>query len=74
MVCCSTHVGCVCSSKDRVSYCRPRQELHRLTIDRFKGAYCTVWEHEPLLELFGEMDVVADTLPEMAEKVMAASS
>ncbi|KAH6722799.1 haloacid dehalogenase-like hydrolase [Leptodontidium sp. 2 PMI_412] len=40
----------------------------------FKGAYCTVWEKEPLLELFGEMEVIADTLPEMADKVIAAAS
>lgn len=39
----------------------------------FKGAYCTVWEKEPLQELFGDMEVIADTLPEMAEKVIAAS-
>lgn len=43
-----------------------------LYLDRFKGAYCTVWEQEPLLELFGDMDVVANTLPEMAEKVIVA--
>lgn len=43
-----------------------------LYLNRFKGAYCTVWEQEPLLELFGDMDVVADTLPEMAEKVITA--
>lgn len=41
--------------------------------DRFRTAYCTVWEKEPLPELFGEMDVVADTLAEMAGKVVAAA-
>jgi 2-haloacid dehalogenase len=32
-----------------------------------------VWEREPLINLFGEMDVLSDTLPEMADKVIAAS-
>ena len=41
---------------------------------RFKGAYCTIWEKEPLQELFGDMEVIADTLPEMADKVIAAVS
>lgn len=45
----------------------------RLTDDRFRGAYCTVWEKEPLTELFGEMDVIAETLPEMAEKIIKAT-
>ncbi|KZF25801.1 HAD-like protein [Xylona heveae TC161] len=39
----------------------------------FKGAYCTVFEKEPLLELFGDMEVVADTLPEMADKIISMS-
>ncbi|KAI0473621.1 haloacid dehalogenase-like hydrolase [Xylariaceae sp. FL0804] len=39
----------------------------------FKGAYCTVLEMEPLHEVFGEMDVVADTLPDMADKIIAAA-
>ena len=42
-----------------------------LTICRFRGAYCTVWEREPLTELFGHMDVIADSLPEMADKVIS---
>ncbi|KAL4875735.1 HAD-like domain-containing protein [Aspergillus karnatakaensis] len=37
----------------------------------FKGAYSAVWEKEPLTELFGEMDVIDDTLPGMAEKIIA---
>lgn len=41
---------------------------------RFKGAWCSVWEKEPCTEVFGELDVLADTLPEMAEKIIAASS
>jgi 2-haloacid dehalogenase len=40
----------------------------------FRGAYCTVYEKESCSEIFDEaMDVVADTLPEMAEKIVAAS-
>lgn len=41
---------------------------------RFKGAYCSVWESEPLENIFGKMDVLSDTLPEMAEKIIAASA
>ena len=62
-----------------------------LTLSRFKGAYCSVWETEPLTDIFGEMDVLvrtsvssratpkadvsrkSDTLPEMADKIIAAS-
>lgn len=40
---------------------------------RFHGAYCTILEAEPLYDVFGEMDVVAPTLPEMAEKIIAAT-
>ncbi|KAK4546102.1 hypothetical protein LTR36_002239 [Oleoguttula mirabilis] len=40
----------------------------------FKGAYCTVYEKEPCLEVFGgEMDVIADSLLTMADLVIAAS-
>lgn len=42
-----------------------------ITLDRFKGAYCTVLEQEALTNLFGEMDVIDDTLPGMAEKIIA---
>lgn len=41
------------------------------TFDRFKGAYCTVLEQEALTNLFGEMDVIDDTLSGMAEKIIA---
>lgn len=41
--------------------------------DRFKGAYCTVWEKEPCTDLFGEMDVMADSFPDMARKIINAS-
>ncbi|OQE31351.1 hypothetical protein PENSTE_c001G01049 [Penicillium steckii] len=40
----------------------------------FKGAYCTVLEKEPLPELFGEMDVIDDTLPGMADKIIAGQA
>ncbi|KAJ5172863.1 hypothetical protein N7492_005456 [Penicillium capsulatum] len=40
----------------------------------FKGAYCTVLELEPLHDLFGEMDVVDDSLPGMADKIIAAQA
>lgn len=33
----------------------------------FKTAYCKALEKEPLEELFGKMDVVSDTLPELAD-------
>ncbi|ROV92240.1 hypothetical protein VPNG_09647 [Cytospora leucostoma] len=39
----------------------------------FHGAYCTVLEAEPLQEIFGDMDVVAASLPEMAEKIIAST-
>lgn len=66
-------MGRISSKKYRVSRRNSRSRFdHSDTAARFKGAYCTVWEKEPLLELFGEMDVVAETLPEMAERVIAA--
>ncbi|KAL4951020.1 HAD-like domain-containing protein [Aspergillus filifer] len=37
----------------------------------FKGAYTAIWEKEPLTELFGEMDVMDETLPGMADKIIA---
>lgn len=41
---------------------------------RFKGAYCSVYEKEDCKELFDvDMDVMADTLPEMAKKMIEAS-
>ncbi|KAL1647331.1 hypothetical protein SLS58_002659 [Diplodia intermedia] len=40
----------------------------------FKGAYTSVWEKEPCTEIFGEMDVMAETPLEMADKIIAASS
>ncbi|RDW75946.1 HAD-like protein [Coleophoma crateriformis] len=40
----------------------------------FKGAWCSVWEKEPCTEIFGNIDVTADTFPEMADKIIAYSS
>jgi 2-haloacid dehalogenase len=41
----------------------------------FRGAYCTIYEQDLCEELFGEnkMDVIADSLLEMAEKIVQAS-
>lgn len=42
---------------------------------RFRGAYCSIWEGEGLPELYGgAMEVMSDTLPEMADKIIAASN
>ncbi|KZL80103.1 haloacid dehalogenase-like hydrolase [Colletotrichum incanum] len=39
----------------------------------FKAAYCSALEGEALPEIFGEMDVVAETLPSMADKIITTS-
>ncbi|KAF4635579.1 hypothetical protein G7Y89_g2514 [Cudoniella acicularis] len=40
----------------------------------FRGAYCSEYEKEACLEIFDtKMDVIADTLPEMADKIIKAS-
>lgn len=40
----------------------------------FRGAYCSAYEQEPCEELFGKtMEVMADTLPAMADGIIAAS-
>ncbi|KAG9564259.1 2-haloalkanoic acid dehalogenase, partial [Aureobasidium melanogenum] len=40
----------------------------------FKGAYCSIFEKEDCKELFDvDMDVMADTLPEMAKKIIEVS-
>lgn len=40
----------------------------------FRGAYCTVYEKESCAEIFdAELEVVADSLPDMADGVIAAS-
>lgn len=40
---------------------------------RFKAAWCSAWEIEPVPEVFGEVDVVADSLVDMADKIIKAS-
>jgi len=45
-----------------------------MVFDRFKAAWCSVWEKEACVDLFGEMDVMADELVEMADKIIAASA
>lgn len=42
-------------------------------MNRFHGAYSTILEAEPLQEVFGDMDVVAPTLAEMADKIIAVT-
>ena len=37
---------------------------------RSNGAYCTVWEKEPCVDLFRKVDVMADTLPELADGII----
>lgn len=40
----------------------------------FRGAYCTVYEKESCAEIFDtQLEVFADSLPEMADKIIAAS-
>lgn len=40
----------------------------------FRGAYCTIYEQDPCEDIFDEkMEVVADTLADMAESIVAAS-
>jgi 2-haloacid dehalogenase len=43
------------------------------TPHRFRGAYSLVLEKDKLPDLFGEIDITADTLPEMADGIIAAS-
>lgn len=40
---------------------------------RFRTAYSMVLEGEYLYEIYGELDVVAETLPAMADKIIAVS-
>ncbi|CCU74670.1 2-haloalkanoic acid dehalogenase [Blumeria hordei DH14] len=39
----------------------------------FRTAWCSVFEKFPCVDIFGEMEVNADSLPELAEKVIATS-
>ncbi|OJJ68887.1 hypothetical protein ASPBRDRAFT_658073 [Aspergillus brasiliensis CBS 101740] len=40
----------------------------------FKGAWVSIWEKETCSDIFGEMDVVADSLPMLAEGIIAATA
>ncbi|KAF4947602.1 hypothetical protein FGADI_10283 [Fusarium gaditjirri] len=40
----------------------------------FRGAYCTIYEQDPCAEIFdAQVEVMADTLPEMAKGIVQAS-
>lgn len=52
---------------------RSLDEFEALLISpRFRSAFCTAWEGE-FVDVVGKVDIVADTLSEMADKVIAAS-
>ncbi|QDS76012.1 hypothetical protein FKW77_004840 [Venturia effusa] len=40
----------------------------------FKGAWASFWEGEPCLDIFGEMEVQASSLPELADGIVAYTS
>ncbi len=40
---------------------------------RFRSAWVSVFEKEQCVDIFGQMDVTADSLPELADKIIAAS-
>jgi 2-haloacid dehalogenase len=42
-----------------------------MVINSFKGAWASFWEKESCLDIFGEMDVVADDLPALADGIVA---
>ena len=46
--------------------------MSNLSASRYRGAYCTEHESE-VLDVFGKIEVVADTLPAMADKIIAAT-
>lgn len=41
--------------------------------NRFKGAYCSIMEKEPCIDIFGEMDVMTDNFPDLARKIIEQS-
>lgn len=41
---------------------------------RFKGAWVSVWEKETCSDIFGDMDVIADDLPSLADKIVASAT
>ncbi|GKZ21341.1 hypothetical protein AbraIFM66951_010130 [Aspergillus brasiliensis] len=40
----------------------------------FRGAWVSIWEKETCSDIFGEMDVMADSLPMLAEGIIAATA
>ncbi|KAJ5642863.1 2-haloalkanoic acid dehalogenase [Penicillium longicatenatum] len=40
----------------------------------FNGAWVSVWEKETCSDIFGDMDVMADDLPSMADRIIATSA
>ncbi|KAF4950355.1 hypothetical protein FSARC_13219 [Fusarium sarcochroum] len=40
----------------------------------FKSAYCTIWEKVLCEDLFGKMDITADTFVDMARQIVASSA
>jgi len=48
-------------------------DLPMLECSRFKAAWCSEWEKLPVPEVFGEMDVVADSLEALADGIIEAS-
>lgn len=49
--------------------------VNSVYLNSFRGAYCSIYEKESCIEIFDtEMAVIADTLPEMADKMIALSS
>ncbi|KLU82468.1 hypothetical protein MAPG_01540 [Magnaporthiopsis poae ATCC 64411] len=39
----------------------------------FKGAYCSIMEKEPCIDIFGEVDVMTDNFPDLARKLIEQS-
>lgn len=68
------HVGHLGGKAGRVS-ADVDVKVYELTYDyRFKAAWTSDYEKEPVTEIFGEIDVLADSLVEMADKIIAASN
>lgn len=68
-------MGCLCSAAKWVSRLSATFTLmtYSYCCFRFKGAFVTVWEQEQCADIFGEMDVVADDLPALADGIIAAT-
>lgn len=74
MVCCRAHLGCFSCAEKWVNFLFPNSVFDADSFSRFKSAWCSVWEKEQCTEIFGEADVTADSLPELADKIIAASN